>query len=201
MTTIESHKDHIKNIQIDSINKTQEILRMLDDSQNNGSKSLELLDKQYEQLEKINNTHDTINENLDKSSTIFGKIKYFFFPRKVTNIEKINNNVNNINSNNITESSNIKDSSNINNSTNINKLTKNKSISIKSNEFVDKTLEDQIDNNIDEINIGVSNLKNIALEMNFALDRDKQLLDKINNKSEIVTTNMKKINKEINKLL
>jgi tetrahydromethanopterin S-methyltransferase subunit B len=201
MTTIESHKDHIKNIQIDSINKTQEILRMLDDSQNNGSKSLELLDKQYEQLEKINNTHDTINENLDKSSTILGKIKYFFFPRKVTNIEKINNNVNNINSNNITDSNNIKDSSNINNSTNINKLTKNKSISIKSNEFVDKTLEDQIDNNIDEINIGVSNLKNIALEMNFALDRDKQLLDKINNKSEIVTTNMKKINKEINKLL
>lgn len=201
MTTIDSHKDHIKNIQIDSINKTQEILRLLDDSQNNGSKSLELLDKQYEQLEKINNTHDTINANLDKSSTILGKIKYFFFPRKVTNIEKINNNVNNINSNNITDSSNINNSTNINNSININKLTKNKSISIKSNEFVDKTLEDQIDNNIDEINIGVSNLKNIALEMNFALDRDNQLLDKINNKSEIVTTNMKKINKEINKLL
>ena len=58
---------------------------------------------------------------------------------------------------------------------------------------MDKSLEEQIDENIDEINIGVVNLKNSALEMNFALDRDKELLDKINNKSEIVTTNMKKI--------
>jgi len=40
--------------------------------------------------------------------------------------------------------------------------------------------------------IEITNLKNIALDMNFALDRDKELLDKINTKSEIVTKNMKK---------
>lgn len=180
--------DNIKNIQIESIHKTQEILRMLDDSQNNGAKSLELLDKQYEQLERINNRHDTINENLDKSSTILGKIKYFFFPRKVTKIEKINNIPND-----------MSDTNNINNMNNINKSISIKSI--KPNDFIDKTLEEQIDSNIDEINIGVANLKNIALDMNFALDRDKELLDKINTKSEIVTKNMKKINKEITKLL
>lgn len=180
--------DNIKNIQIESIHKTQEILRMLDDSQNNGAKFLELLDKQYEQLERINNTHDTINENLDKSSTILGKIKYFFFPRKVTKIEKINNIPN--------------DMSNTNDTNNTNNINKSISIKpIKPDDFVDKTLEKQNDSNIDEINIGVANLKNIALDMNFALDRDKELLDKINTKSEIVTKNMKKINKEINKLL
>lgn len=183
--------DNIKNIQIESIHKTQEILRMLDDSQNNGAKSLELLDKQYEQLERINNRHDTINENLDKSSTILGKIKYFFFPRKVTKIEKINNIPNDM--------SNTNNTNNINNINNINKSISIKSI--KTNDFIDKTLEEQIDSNIDEINIGVANLKNIALDMNFALDRDKESLDKINTKSEIVTKNMKKINKEITKLL
>ena len=199
MTTIDSHKEHIKNIQIESIHKTQEILRMLDDSQNNGAKSLELLNNQYEQLEKINNTHDTINENLDKSSTILGKIKYFFFPRKVTKIEKINK-INDNPNNNTNKLDNPNNSNSLNNF-NTDKLIRHKSISIKSNEFVDKTLEERIDENIDEINIGVANLKNIALDMNFALDRDKELLDKINNKSEIVTKNMKKVNKEITKLL
>lgn len=69
------------------------------------------------------------------------------------------------------------------------------------NEFVDESLENELDNNLDDINEGVATLKNIALTMNYALDRDKELLDKVNSKSEIVNSNMKKMNKEITKVL
>ena len=57
------------------------------------------------------------------------------------------------------------------------------------------------DKHIKDINTGIANLKNIALNMSDALDRDKIMLDKVNLKSEIVDSNMKKINKEITKLL
>jgi hypothetical protein len=58
-----------------------------------------------------------------------------------------------------------------------------------------------LDNNIDGISFGVANLKNMALTMNYALDRDKELLDKVNTKSEIVNSNINKMNKEITKIL
>jgi hypothetical protein len=79
MITIDLHKENIQISQQNSVEKTREILRIIDESQDSGSKSLDLLDKQYEQLQKINKTTETINHNLEKSSTILGKIKYFFF--------------------------------------------------------------------------------------------------------------------------
>ena len=42
MTTIDSYKNTIRTLQEDSIHKTREILRIIDESQNVGSKSLEL---------------------------------------------------------------------------------------------------------------------------------------------------------------
>ncbi len=187
MASNDSYKDNIRNLQQDSIHKTREILRMIDDSQNNGSKSLELLDKQYEQLQKINKTTETINYNLETSSTILGKIKYFFFPRKATKIEKIPKDLVTDNNDNFDK-------------TEIHSRRKNRSVKIK-NKFVDETLEDELDNNIDDINVGVSTLKNMALTMNYALDRDKEILEKVNTKSEIVNSNIKKMNREITKVL
>jgi len=58
-----------------------------------------------------------------------------------------------------------------------------------------------LDNNIDGISFGVANLKNMTLTINHALDRDKELLDKVNTKSEIVNSNINKMNKEITKIL
>jgi hypothetical protein len=154
---------------------TQNIIKIIDETTKIGINSLEMLNNQYETLQKINKLSDNINENLTTSSSILGKIKYFFFPEDITKIEKIQ--TDDINNN--------KDS-------------------------LDENKIDEINNNLDEINIdcglseithSIKNLKNIALEMNYALEKDKELLDKINNKSEIINSNMKKINKEITKLI
>lgn len=153
--------------------KTQNILKIIDETNKIGTTTLETLDNQYEQLQKINKLSDNINENLYTSSSILGKIKYFFFPRDITKIDKIDK---------IDEIDKIDD---------INKLNNINTVKLN---------ENNIDNQ-DEIYIGIKNLKNIALEMNQALDRDKDILDKVNNKSEIINLNMKKINKEITKLL
>ena len=189
MTTIDSHKENIRILQQNSVEKTREILRIIDESQDSGSKSLDLLDKQYEQLQKINKTTETINHNLESSSTILGKIKYFFFPRKATNIKKFSDDL--ITDNNDDINQEIPE---------INQPRSKGSSKIK-NEFVDASLEDELDNNIDVISFGVANLKNMALTMNYALDRDKELLDKVNTKSEIVNSNINKMNKEITKIL
>lgn len=190
MNTIEAHKNHIKNIQEESIHKTQEMLKLLEETNEKGTQSLEMLNDQYEQLQRINNHTENINENLEKSTTLLGKIKYFFFPRKVTKIKKFSKNV--VSENGHEPHNNIfpeKSRSHIEKSPRI------------SNEFIDKSLEDKLDRNLDEISIGVSNLKNIALTMNDALDRDKELLDSVQEKSKIVNSNIKKVNKEITKLL
>ena len=202
MTTIDSHKQNIRNLQQDSLHKTREILRIIDESQNNGSRSLELLDKQYEQMQKINKTTETINHNLETSSTILGKIKYFFFPRKATKIEKFSKDLvsdNDYNDNNNDYNNNNDDIPDFDKTENYSRRKKASS-KIK-NEFVDETLEDELDNNIDDINVGVATLKNMALTMNSALVRDKELLDKVHAKSEIVNTNINKMNKEITKVL
>jgi len=188
MTTINSHKEHIGNLQYDSIQKTRDILKIIDESINIGSKSLELLNKQYEQLQKINKNTDNINNNLETSSSILSEIKYFFFPRKVTKIDKFSKDlIDDVPENNIFVPK-INDD-------NISKK-KNKFV-----EFVDADQEDELDNNLDDIDTGVASLKNIALEMNYSLDRDKELLNKVNLKSDIINSNMKKINKEITKIL
>ena len=77
---------------------------------------------------------------------------------------------------------------------------RSKSCSTKSN-FVNQDLEEELDNNLDEINRGISNLKNIALTMNSQLNADAELLDRVSTKAEIVNKNIKKINKEIIKVL
>ena len=80
--------------------------------------------------------------------------------------------------------------------------TKSRNIEIKiKSEFIDKDLESELEYNLDEINNGVQNLKNIALNMNTQLDLDAKLLDKVNIKSEIVNKNINNINKQINKIL
>jgi hypothetical protein len=58
-------------------NKSQNIIKIIDETTKIGTKSLEMLDNQYEQLQKINKLSDNINENLDKSASILGRIKYF----------------------------------------------------------------------------------------------------------------------------
>ena len=165
--------NNIQNNNIQNIKKTQEIIRIIDHSQRTGIKSLEMLNNQYEQLQKINKNTDNINENLAISSSMLGRIKYFFFPTMITNLDKNS------------------------------KL-----------ENIDKEVEPQINNdlqnfneinndlqNFNEINNGLQNLKNIAISMNNALDKDRDLLNKVNIKSEIVNSNIIKINKDINTLL
>ena len=153
MTTIDLHKDHIRHLQHDSIHKTREILKILDETHNAGSKSLELLDKQYQQLEKINKTNDTINHNLEVSFGILGRIKYFFFPRKAAKIEKFSKELTTDN-----------DNADIDMPENLENNSKRLKIDTKlKNEFVDSSLEDELDNNLDDINEGVATLKNIAL--------------------------------------
>lgn len=195
MTTIDSHKATIKTLQEDSIHRTREILRIIDESQNAGSKSLELLDKQYEQMQKINKNTETINHNLEVSSGILGRIKYFFFPRKATKIEKFSKNL-------VIDDDNNDNNDDIDVPENVENHSKRKRVNTKiKSEFVDESLEAELDNNLDDINDGVATLKNMALTMNSALTRDKELLNKINYKSEIVNSNIKKMNKEITKVL
>jgi len=82
----------------------------------------------------------------------------------------------------------------------VNTKSRNIEIKIKS-EFIDKDFEYELEYNLDEINNGVENLKNIALNMNTQLDLDAKLLDKVNIKSQIVNRNINNMNKQINKIL
>lgn len=190
MSNIEYKKEHINMIQKESLEKTREIIRMLDESRDAGTRSLTMLNEQYEKLERANNLVESTNKNLEISSDILGRIKHFFFPRRACNINKLTENIPD-NRDDIDVATN-----NISNT----RDTRNKSFSIKS-EFLNQDAEAELDNNLDKINHGISNLKNIALTMNSQLDEDAKLLERVSTKSEIVNTNIKKLNKEIIKVL
>jgi hypothetical protein len=218
MSSLDYHKEQIKNIQQDdidfsidnskcenlslinsiSIQKTREIIKLINQSEDVGAQSLKMLDEQYEKIQRFDNLTENINQNLETSSHILGKIKNFFFSRKTCKFEKIPKNTND----DIVEVKNdVNDVNNvICNDKNYNKISRNIDVKIKS-EIVDKDIENELDYNLDEINSGVQNLKNIALNMNSQLDKDAQLLDRVNKKSEIVNKNINKMNKEITKVL
>jgi hypothetical protein len=184
---IDSYKENIRYKQEQSIYKTREIINTLNQTQDVGSESLKMLNEQYEKLKRCDSYTENINHNLETSSDILGKIKHFFFPRKACKIEKLpQNNDNDDVVNNVINVIDVK--------------SKNKDIKIKS-EFVDKDIENELDNNIDEINLGVQNLKTIALTMNSQLDLDAKLLDKVNTKAEVNNRNLSKMNKKITKLI
>ena len=171
----------------EDIQKTRDIINLMNQTQDIGIESQKMLDEQYEKLQRCDKLTENININLETSSNILGRIKHFFFARKACDIKKIPKNV--------------EDNEKMNK-----KLieyaqdNKQNSTIIKS-VYVNKDMENELDNNIDEINNNLKNLKNIALNINNQLELDAKLLDRINTKSDINTNNIKKINKEINKLL
>ena len=180
--------------QEEQIKKTRDIINLINHTENIGIESQKMLDDQYEKLQRCDNLTENINVNLETSSNILGRIKHFFFSRKACNIEKIPKNIEDkhIEDKNISL---IQIKSDIIDKNISNKLDKHL------NKHLDKDMEDELNDNLDEINYGVNNLKNIALSINKQLDLDAKILDKINSKSEINNNNIKKINKEINKLL
>jgi len=171
--------------QEERIKKTRDIINLINHTENIGIESQKILDEQYEKLQRCDNLTENINVNLELSSNILGRIKHFFFSRKACNIEKIPKNIEDKNISLIQIKSDIVD----------------KNISNKLDKHLNKDMENELNDNLDEINYGVNNLKNIAISINKQLDLDTKLLDKINSKSEINNNNIKKINKEINKLL
>jgi len=176
--------------QEEQIKKTRDIINLINHTENIGIESQKILDEQYEKLQRCDNLTENINVNLELSSNILGRIKHFFFSRKACNIEKIPKNI---------EDKHIEDK-NIS-LIQIKSDIVDKNISNKLDKHLNKDMENELNDNLDEINYGVNNLKNIAISINKQLDLDTKLLDKINSKSEINNNNIKKINKEINKLL
>lgn len=176
--------------QEEQIKKTRDIINLINHTENIGIESQKMLDEQYEKLQRCDNLTENINVNLETSSNILGRIKHFFFSRKACNIEKIPKNI---------EDKHIEDK-NIS-LIQIKSDIVDKNISNKLDKHLNKDMENELNDNLDEINYGVNNLKNIAISINKQLDLDTKLLDKINSKSEINNNNIKKINKEINKLL
>ena len=180
--------------QEDQIKKTRDIINLINHTENIGIESQKMLDEQYEKLQRCDNLTENINTNLETSANILGRIKHFFFSRKACNIEKIPKNIEDKN----IEDKNIEDK-NISH-IQIKSDIVNKNIS-NNLDNLDKNKKNELNDNLDEINYGINNLKNIALSINKQLDLDAILLNKINIKSEINNNNIKKINKEINKLL
>jgi len=176
--------------QEEQIKKTRDIINLINHTENIGIESQKMLDEQYEKLQRCDNLTENINVNLETSSNILGRIKHFFFSRKACNLEKIPKNI---------EDKHIEDK-NIS-LIQIKSDIVDKNISNKLDKHLNKDMENELNDNLDEINYGVNNLKNIAISINKQLDLDTKLLDKINSKSEINNNNIKKINKEINKLL
>jgi len=176
--------------QEEQIKKTRDIINLINHTENIGIESQKMLDEQYEKLQRCDNLTENINVNLETSSNILGRIKHFFFSRKACNLEKIPKNI---------EDKHIEDKN-----ISLIQITSDiidKNISNKFDKHLNKDMENELNDNLDEINYGVNNLKNIAISINKQLDLDTKLLDKINSKSEINNNNIKKINKEINKLL
>ena len=199
MGTLDNCKEQIRNIQHDSIRRTRDMIQIITDAEDNGVKSIMMLDEQHERLQQCANHTETINRNLEKSSNILGKIKHFIFPRKACKIEKIPKNVD-MDSSADVEVNVIHSNCNATNFVGSVGSARNTNVKIKS-EFVDKNLEDELDNNLDEINSGLTNLKHMALNINKQLDIDNKLLECVNTNSAIVNKNINKMNKEINKIL
>lgn len=168
----------------EDIQKTRDIINLMNQTQDIGIESQKMLDEQYEKLQRCDKLTENININLETSSNILGRIKHFFFARKACDIKKIPKNVEDNDKMNKKLIEYAQDN-------------KQNSTIIKS-VYVNKDMENELDNNIDEINNNLKNLKNIALNINSQLELDAKLLDRINTKSNINTNNIKKINKEIN---
>lgn len=200
MGSLDNCKEQIRTIQHDSLQKTREIIQMIYDTEEYGATSIKMLDEQREQLERCANHTETINANLEKSSNILGRIKHFFFPRKACKIEKIPEHRNLVVDDGVD-----KEHSNgheINSYIGSRQSSNSRKMDVKiKSEFVDKDIEEEIDNNLHEINLGVQNLKHMALDINKQLEDDARLLERVNTNSAVINRNINKMNKEINKVL
>ena len=55
MNTIDYHKEQINNIQYETVQKTRDIIKLINESQDKGSETIRMLDEQYEKLQRCNN--------------------------------------------------------------------------------------------------------------------------------------------------
>lgn len=166
-------QEKIGRVENDSLESTTRALRILNETQEIGAKTAEELYRQGEQLktvderlDEVNNTLNATQKNLNQVKSVFGGLKNKFFGWSSKNV------------NTETKKQEIKREA-----VSVNNL---QSFSKPKAEFVPITGSDrerEMHKNLDEMSAGLKRLAAMGLDMQFELDKQNNVIDRITEKS------------------
>ena len=199
-----------KEIEERTLASTDRSLGLLYESEKVGVATGEELQRQKEQLlrtegrlDEINSTLKTSERHLNGIKSVFGGIKNYLFakssglpnnaPPPVTKIPQSNSDVS------------IKKSSNFPTDDRLDQIREENHPALRSRGLVENqktsTVDEVLDRNLDEMAMGLSRLKGLALDLNAELDEHDDILNRLDDKSAHAGIKVTKQNKDMSKLL
>merc|ERR1719210_945520 len=218
---MEQKRREIEERTLDSSNRS---LGLLYESERAGAATAEELNRQKEQLKRTEERLDDINSTLKTSErhlqgikSVFGGIKNYFSSRNGAAAAGTNNSSQSKSSNiNSAPNGNITASSGSNAQFNSNRLNgfedsgdrfddrsenhpalRTRGLHENSN----KSVDDILDSNLDEMSLGLGRLKGLAMNLNEELEEHNAILDRLDDKTANADWRVKKQNKDMDKIL
>lgn len=191
----------IGQIEDDSLASTQRALRMLNETEEIGNKTAQELVSQGEKLKNIDNQLDNINDNLNSTQkhinsikSVFGGLKNRFFKgtsTKSIDVPKSDS------------SSSLAKTTSLKSSTSSQQMSQQQSTSRPADfgRITGSAREEEINKNLDEMSLGLSRLTNLAQEMQFELERQDPLINRLTPKMDITKSRIEDQNKQMKKVL
>jgi len=218
---MEQKRREIEERTLDSSNRS---LGLLYESERAGAATAEELNRQKEQLKRTEERLDDINSTLKTSErhlqgikSVFGGIKNYFSSRNAAAAAGTNNSSQSKSSNiSSAPNGNMTVNSGSNAQFNSNRLNgfedsgdrfddrsenhpalRTRGLHENSN----KSVDDILDSNLDEMSLGLGRLKGLAMNLNEELEEHNAILDRLDDKTANADWRVKKQNKDMDKIL
>lgn len=193
-----------------TLESSQRSLQMLVETEQIGTGTAEELARQREQLEKTNQNLEQINTNLRFSQkhingikSVFGGLKnYLSGTKDLPNKSSPSNNTSDKPKiENLKSPTSPMSPEERYNSHPVNRLRNDDDIDVVQAQKSQRSVDEQLNSNLDVIAGSVSRLKYLAMDLGQEIESSNDLLDEINDKMEVADVRINKQNKEMNKLL
>lgn len=188
---IQQKIDYVEN---ESLESTQRALRTLTETTQIGTETATELVRQGEKLKNMDRQLDDINDNLNATQkhinnikSVFGGIKNRFFSK--------------FSSTSTTDTASTKE---LPKSKTTNSIASSTAPPQPKAEFIritNSAREQQLEENLDAISSGLSNLTSLAKEMSYELERQDPLLDRLNKKTTNLDSRVAQQNTQMKKIL
>ena len=212
-TEEEPVKEKKKEIEERTLASTDRSLGLLYESEKVGVATGEELQRQKEQLlrtegrlDEINSTLKTSEKHLNGIKSVFGGIKNYLFA-KSSGLPSGNTAANPVEAKIPPSNSDvsIKRSSNFSTDDRLDQIREENHPALRSRGLVENqqtsSVDEVLDRNLDEMAMGLSRLKGLALDLNSELDDHDEILNRLDDKSAHAGIKVTKQNKDMSKLL